>query len=156
VRTQTIVAFDANGTPQWAGTSSPITGFTESMSITAMNDGTVHFSAHVNGQYDFAPHSTNTGGAQAFVVGRISNPGTGVFEQGDATGLVAYPSPFSEGVALYPAPRTTDRITVTDATGRLVFAGPYTAFMGQDWAPGLYAVEVRNADERSVIRVVKE
>lgn len=156
VRTQTIVAFDANGTPQWAGTSSPITGFTESMSITAMSDGTIHFSAHVNGQYDFAPHTANTGGAQAFVLGRISNPGTGTIEDGDAAGLVAYPSPFNDRLSLHPAPDPTDRITVTDATGRVVHSGSFTATLGQNWPPGLYAVEVRNAAERSVIRVVKE
>jgi len=156
MRTQTIVSFDPAGTPVWASTSFPTASFVQTLAITAMDDGTLHFSSHVSGQFDFTPLSTNSGGQQAYVIGRISGTSTGTEDLGEATGMIAYPSPFSDKVQLMPAPPSDARITVTDATGRTVYTGPYTSGLGQHWTPGLYAVEVRRADQRSVVRVVKE
>ena len=121
-----------------------------------MDDGSVFFSSHVSGPYDFAPHSTNTGGQQAYAIGRISGTSTGTDDLSAASSLVAYPSPFSVAVQLLPAPSPNAQVSVTDATGRLIFTGSYTSDLGRNWTPGLYALEVRNAGERAVVRVVKE
>ena len=121
-----------------------------------MDDGTLHFSDHVNGPFDFTPHSTNTGGQQAYVIGRINATSTGMADSENGTGLLAFPTPFIDGVQLLPAPPANAWITVTDAMGRVVHTGSYTGALGQDWLPGVYALEIRTADQRHVVRVVKE
>lgn len=99
-RTQTIVAFNTNGIPQWSSTSTPTSAFTQAMSLTSLDNGTIYFSGHVSGQYDFNPFSANVGGQQAYVIGRISGIGMGI----------TTPSP-EDGISLWPVP-TNSVVTV--------------------------------------------
>jgi hypothetical protein len=156
MRTQTIVSFDPAGTPVWASTSFPTASFVQTLAITAMDDGTLHFSSHVSGQFDFAPLSTNIGGQQAYVIGRFGGTSTATEDLVTVTGTIAFPSPFTEAIHLAPAPPADARITVTDAMGRMVQTGRYTGTLGEGWDPGMYALEVRTGDERTVLRVVKQ
>ncbi|MBK6829913.1 MAG: hypothetical protein IPG92_03820 [Flavobacteriales bacterium] len=108
-RSQTIVAFDTNGIPQWETTSMPL-GFLNAMAVTAMQDGTVHFSAHVNGPLSFPPLIANDGGLQAFTVGRINGLST------DVPSIVAEPV-----ISAWPVPANAadDPFNKHTAPGRI-------------------------------------
>ena len=155
-RTRTIVSLDPAATPLWASTSAPTASFVQALAITATDDGSIFSGSHVSGPFDFAPHSTNAGGQQAYVIGRTSGTSTGTDELSAVMEMKAFPSPFSDAVQLLPAPSPNAQVSVTDGKGRLVYTGPCTATLGRNWTPGLYAVVVRNAGERSVVPVVKE
>lgn len=155
-RTQTIVAFDTDGTPLWATSSAPTSTFLNAMAITAMNDGTLHFSAHVNGPYEFPPLSINEGGGQAYTLGRISSTSTGIIAHGQDDAHFAYPSPFSSGFSIMPRPSGTALLRAFDAEGRLLYQGGYHEPLGAGWPSGLYTVEVNGSGTRRSFRVVKE
>ncbi len=154
-RTQTIAAFSSSGTPLWAATSEPNSTFTNAMNVAALSDGTVYFSAQVSGQYDFEPHSINAGGEQACVIGRISSPTAVALTPAQAQ-FTACPSVFQDALRLMPAPRTSARVRAFDPGGRVVYEGPYSDRIGGSWAPGAYTVEVRDAEQRARLRVMKQ
>ncbi|MBL8000525.1 MAG: hypothetical protein JNL05_01070 [Flavobacteriales bacterium] len=155
LRAQTIVAFDPNGIPQWATTSQPL-GMVLAHTLTSPASGTLYFSNHANDVISFPPLQIGASGVQAFTIGRITNPSTAVPEGPVRPVLTAFPSPFTDAFALSPAPGGQSVVRALDANGRLVYSGPYSDGLGRDWPAGLYAVEVRNGPERSVVRVVKE
>ncbi len=152
---QTIVAFDPDGTPQWTSTSAP-TGFVSSQTITCPANGTLYFSNHSNDVFSFPPLQTGASGVQSFAIGRITNPSTAVPEGPGRPVLIAFPSPFTQGFALTPRPGSSALVHAFDTNGRLVHAGSYHDDLGTSWPSGLYAVEVRDGAQRSVVRVVKE
>ncbi len=154
-RTQTIAAFSSTGSPLWASTSEPGTPFVNVMNVAALSDGTVYFSAQVNGQFDFEPHSINAGGEQACAIGRISSP-TAMASSPDRPPFTACPSIFQDALQLLPAPHPTARVRAFDPDGRVVYDGPYSGRIGGSWAPGAYTVEVRDADGIIRLRAVKQ
>lgn len=104
-RTQTVVAFAPDGSPLWAGSTVPISGFTNAMGLTCLDDGTVYFSAHVIGTYEFLPHTINEGGQQAYVIGRISDPASGLGTVDREMNGHAWPVPTDGNVSLFnPGP----------------------------------------------------
>jgi hypothetical protein len=155
LRAQTIVAFDPNGIPQWASTSQPL-GMVIAHTLTSPASGTLYFSNHANDMFSFPPLQSGAGGVQTFTIGRISSTSTNVPEPAAAAELVAFPSPFTEGFQLAPPPGAAALVRAFDASGRLVHNGPYRDDLGRDWPAGLYAVEVREGAQRSVVRLVKE
>jgi len=153
-RTQTLAAFSSNGSPLWAATSEPGTPFLHTMNVAALSDGTVYFSAHVNGQFDFEPHSINAGGEQACVIGRISVP-MAVAAVSGLPDFTACPSVFQDALRLVPAPGASARVRAFDPSGRLVYDGAYADRLGASWAPGAYTVEVSDAGAHARLRVLK-
>ncbi|MBK6627074.1 MAG: T9SS type A sorting domain-containing protein [Flavobacteriales bacterium] len=152
---QTIVAFDANGLPQWVANSQS-TGTLTTQTITGTTNGTLYFSDHTHDVFGFPPHQAGSSGAQSCILGRISNTSTGVPDLNGTREITAHPSPFTDAFALSPKPSGQSVVRVFDANGRLVHNGSYRTGLGQDWPAGLYAVEVRSGAGRSVVRVVKE
>jgi hypothetical protein len=118
VNTQTIVAFDADGTPLWAATSTPNASFTTAMDIATFGDGTVFFSSHVSGQYVFTPHSTGTGGQQSYVLGRITDGSTGAAEQDQMPTLSVWPVPASDRVIIHVPEHQVGAASLVDIHGR--------------------------------------
>ncbi|HRD53355.1 MAG TPA: T9SS type A sorting domain-containing protein, partial [Flavobacteriales bacterium] len=79
----------------WARTSMPSSWFAQAQTITAMAEpDAVHFAAHVATQFTYGAHTTNVGGQQAAVVGRIGEL---------STGMTAFP-PVKDEVMLWPNP----------------------------------------------------
>ncbi len=155
VYAQTIVAFDPNGTPQWASTSAPI-GSVTSHTITCPLNGTLYFSNHANDVVSFPPLQIGSSGVQSFTIGRITNPSTGVDGPAETTAFTLFPNPFTEYFRISPRPGPGTVVRAFDASGRGVYSGAYRDGLGNGWPAGLYAVELREGAERSVVRVVKE
>ena len=97
VHTLTIVAFTPDGTPQWAATSQADGSFNESRTVTAMaEENTVHFAGHITSQFTFTPETTNVGGAQAAMVGKLDGLSTGVRDVVVNDDLSAWPNPVTD------------------------------------------------------------
>lgn len=151
---QTIVAFEADGTPLWASTSAP-GGSITSHTLTCPLNGSLYFSNHSNDVFSYPPLETGSSGAQTFTIGRISNTSTGMDRSEVRTPPTAFPSPFIAGFCISPRPGNGTAVRALDAHGRVVYNGRYHDGLGTDWPAGLYAVELRQGGERSVVRVVK-
>ncbi len=77
-RTITIVAFSPSGTPLWSTTSQP-GGFVSAQAITAFAEtNAIHFAGHISSDISMGGHTTNTGGMQAALFGRVSSLTTGL------------------------------------------------------------------------------
>ncbi|MBK9175194.1 MAG: hypothetical protein IPM46_02420 [Flavobacteriales bacterium] len=95
-QTITIVSFSPDGTPQWEATSTP-TGFCQAQTLTAMaEEDALHFAAHITSQLTFNPHTTNVGGMQAAMVGRIGGLSTGVEPATAPQMLSTWPNPATD------------------------------------------------------------
>lgn len=93
-RTITVVAFTPGGTPHWAATSQASGDFSEARAITASTEeGVVHFAGHITSQFTFTPETTNIGGAQAAMVGRLNSIAMGAPDVARTTVLSAWPNP---------------------------------------------------------------
>lgn len=152
---QTIVAFDPNGTPQWASNSAPL-GVVVSQSLSCSASGTLYFSNHANDLFSFPPLQSGASGVQTYTIGRISNSSTGVQDQMHGSERAAYPSPFTDGFRISPTPGAGTVVRALDTAGRAVYNGSYHDGLGSGWPAGLYAVELREGSTRIVLRVVKE
>lgn len=106
-RRLTLVALDADGIPQWALNSSTANWFVTAQAITGNAEtGALHFAAHTTGAFTFGPLTTNSGGTQAAVFGRIGDL---------STGLASYSAAASE-MALWPNPaRDAINVELDDA-----------------------------------------
>lgn len=155
LRAQTIVAFDANGTPLWAANSQD-TGTLTAQTITSTADATLFFSNHTHDVFGFPPHQAGTSGVQSYILGRISDPNTALPDRMFDRSITAHPSPFKAGFRISPRPGSGALVRAIDAAGRVVHTGGYRDDLGTDWPAGLYAVEVREGEARDVVRVVKE
>ena len=156
--TVTIVAFAPDGTPQWAATSQPFSAFSEARTITALaQENTVHFAGHINSQFTFTSESTNIGGAQAAMVGKLDGLSTGVHEVLASRDLSAWPNPAMDVLNIDLAGNTMLPGTLLNSAGQRVRT--ITLRPGRNvidvhvLAKGLYLL--RMADGRAV-RVVKE
>lgn len=117
-QTITIVSFSPDGTPQWAVTSMP-SGFCQSQTLTAMaEDDALHFIGHITSQLTFGPHTTNVGGMQAAMVGRIGELSTGVEMERDAPGLLAWPNPARTACTIHSM--RSQSAQLVDGAGQLV------------------------------------
>lgn len=94
-RRLTLVAFDADGTPQWALNSNTANWFVTAQAITGNAEtGALHFAAHTTGAFTFGPFTTNSGGGQAAVFGRIGDLSTGTNPfDADEAAVVLWPNP---------------------------------------------------------------
>jgi len=157
IRTQAIVAFGPNGAPLWASTSEPTAAFTQTMSLTSLNNGTVYFSSHVSGQYDFTPLSVNTGGQQVYVIGRIGGIGTGISSPAPPPGISAWPVPTTATVTVDLDGPTRTIAALLSATGQqlrsLTLSPGANALDLTDLETGMYVL--RPGDGRSCL-LVKE
>ena len=152
--TQTVVCFDGSGLPQWANTSIPVSAYLNAQNITSDANGVVHFASHVWGSMEFPPFIVNSSGPQAFAAGRIEGTSAEIHEGHSPASFIAAPSPFTHEVGLIgPVP---GRVTVMDATGRVVFNDRYTGPLGAQWAPGVYTLTIIDGGVRQVARVVKQ
>lgn len=135
-----IVAFDPDGTAQWEATSMP-TGFSESQNISALsNAGVIHFAGHLAAPLTFNPHSTNAGGLQAAMVGRLDDLSTGIGERSSEAQLSAWPNPVRGTLSIQTA--TPQAGNVINAAGQQVRSLKLLAGMNamdvNGFAPGLY------------------
>ena len=80
-----------------------------------------------------------------------------------ATFLIkAYPNPTHHSFTLDVQTKLNDRVVIKvyDIAGRQVYltsgAANRTYSFGSDFVPGLYIVEVRQGDQRSLIKLVKQ
>ncbi|MBP6390820.1 MAG: T9SS type A sorting domain-containing protein [Flavobacteriales bacterium] len=148
VRTQTIVAFGPNGAPLWASTSAPTGAFTQTMSLTSVDNGTIYFSSHVSGQYDFTPLSVNGGGQQAYVIGRIGGIGTGISAPVPPQELSAWPVPTNTKVTVGLDGSARMMATLFSMTGqqvRSITLSPGTNVLDlTDLEAGLYLLRADN------------
>ncbi|MBX2980787.1 MAG: T9SS type A sorting domain-containing protein [Flavobacteriales bacterium] len=93
----TVVAFDGDGTPQWAATSEPSPWFARAQSVVATAEpGVVHFIGHAASEFTFSGHTVGAPGAQTAVVGRIDAISTGVAERPVINALAAWPNPVAD------------------------------------------------------------
>jgi outer membrane protein assembly factor BamB len=156
-RTQTVVAFSPDGNALWAGSTVPISGFTNAMGLTCLDDGTVYFSAHVIGTYEFLPHTLNEGGQQAYLIGRISDPASGFGTAETGQNGRAWPVPADGRVSLFNPRPWILQARIVSADGRQVSTltlNPGTNTMDiRDMAAGLYHVIGTNGERW---RLVKE
>jgi len=158
VHTLTIVAFTPDGTPQWAATSQPFGMFNEARTITALaGEGAVHFAGHITSQFTFTPETTNIGGAQAAMVGRLDGLSTGVREVLASSDLSAWPNPATSVLNIDVASTNVMPGELLNSAGqrvRTITLRPgRNAIDVNALTKGLYLL--RTADGRSV-RVVKE
>ncbi len=157
-RRLTVVAFDPNGTPQWAANSDPANWFVTAQALTAEAEpGALHFVAHTTGEFTFGPHTANSGGAQAAVFGRISGLSTEVAEKSSLDGLQVWPNPASELLHVECSRSTTVRGELINSAGQRV--GTMQLRPGRNamdvsgLVPGLYLLRVEG---REAVRVVVE
>ncbi len=95
-RTLTVVAFNAEGGPQWTRTSSPA-GSVWAQAITAMAEpGVLHFQGHITSQFSMDGQTTNSGGAQAAALGRISGLPTVIEPINNADKMKVWPNPTTD------------------------------------------------------------
>ncbi|MEO8589874.1 MAG: hypothetical protein ABI432_10925 [Flavobacteriales bacterium] len=157
-QTMTIVAFTPSGTPQWAATSQPTGSFSEARTLTAEAEaGTVHFAGHITADFTFPPQSTNTGGAQAAMVGRLDGLSTGTHDVVMEQGLALWPSPATDMLSIEFDGTVMRPAVLLNNAGQVVLSlvlapGRNTLDVGA-LSAGLYLL--RTADGRS-LRVVKE
>ncbi|MCW5898759.1 MAG: T9SS type A sorting domain-containing protein [Flavobacteriales bacterium] len=93
-RRLTVVAFDPDGSPQWAASSGPSTWFVTGQSITASAEAdAVHFVSHVSGELTFGPFTVNSDSVQAAVFGRISVLSMGLGDTLAQGAMQVWPNP---------------------------------------------------------------
>lgn len=144
-----VVAFNGAGLAQWDVTSMPFSS--TSHAVGCDQSGIIYFSANIMGMFTLGPHTTNSGGAQAFCDGRINSGTTGMPSIHHTADLLAWPSPSEHGFFLNATPN--ERVRAWDASGALLFDGVAGSMMiGADWSPGLYTIAVGTR----IARVVKE
>lgn len=157
-QTISVVAFAPDGTPQWAATSMPGGMFDQAQTLTAnAEEGTLHFAGHITAQFTWLPHTTNSGGTQAALFGKLSGLSTGGRERSTELDLVAWPVP-AAGVVYVDLPGTKrTSASLVNSVGQLVLTitlvpGRNTIYM-TDLRSGLYVLRTA---EGSAVRVVKE
>lgn len=153
-RAHAVVAFNADGIPQWSSTSAP-SGPMYSQAIGVTGDGHVFFSVHTTGVLNYPPLQTGTNGIQGYAVGRLAMNATGATDITPPEETMAVPSPFTDGFVLTPRPESGSWIRAYDASGRVLYSGGYRDGIGHDWWPGLYTVEVHSGQRRLAVRVMK-
>ena len=157
-QTMTIVAFAQSGTPQWAATSQPTGFFSEARTLAVTAEpNTVHFAGHLNTGFTFLQQSTNTGGAQAAMVGRLDGLSTEVKDVATEQGFAFWPSPAADVLYVEVEGTETRPVTLLNSGGQVVRSvmlstGRNTLDVSS-LSSGLYLI--RMADGRS-LRVVKE
>lgn len=84
----------------------------------------------------------------------------GIAPQSTQNATNVFPNPISNTMNIQCGTTSTTRVTVTDATGRIVctqqFAGGSTQINTTEFAAGVYFVKVKTDAEESVVKVVKE
>ena len=112
----TVVAFSPEGVPQWATTSFP-GSVIFAQSITA-GSGAIHFASHITNEVTFGSETTNTGGSQASMVGRIDGIATSIQDR-SLNGISIWPNPANDRCCLlHDGPSTS--MDLIDATGSIV------------------------------------
>ncbi|HMC96335.1 MAG TPA: T9SS type A sorting domain-containing protein, partial [Flavobacteriales bacterium] len=139
-------------------TSQPTGSFSESRTLTAMAEmNTVHFAGHINTAFTFPPQTTNVGGAQAAMVGRLDGLSTAVHEGMMEPGFALWPNPVAEMLYIELDEVVKQPAELLNSAGQMVRSVvlvPGRNAIGISALPaGLYLLRTR--DGRSV-RVVKE
>lgn len=157
-RSLSVVAFDPDGTAQWAVSSSPSTWYVEAQAITTMaGPGTVHFICHVADPFTMGGITVGAQGEQIAVVGLISELTTGVGVLEPQKGPQVWPSPASEVLFMeWPGAGTVVGELVNGAGQRVrslaLVPGRNAVDIGA-LAPGLYLLRVEGGE---AVRVVVE
>jgi hypothetical protein len=157
-RSLTVVAFNTDGTPQWAATSEPSPWFATAQSIAATAEtGAVHFIGHAASAFTFDGHTVGADMAQTAVIGRINALTTGITEQPGMVGMHAWPNPASDVLFVEVEPTAVLPAELINSAGQRVRnitlqPGRNTVNMG-GLAPGLYLLR---AVDGSGVRVLKE
>ena len=155
VRTLTVVAFDPNGVAQWARTSFP-GGNVWAQTITALAESdAVHFQAHVTNEFTMGAHTTNTGGSQAAVLGRISGLPTAIHPIDGPAEMFIWPNPISDLMLIHMESNVA--ADLYNGSGQRIEslwlkAGVNGISMNAH-APGIYLLRL---DDGRALRVVKE
>ncbi len=156
VRTQTIVAFNTNGIPLWSSTSTPASAFTQTMALTSFDNGTIYFSSHVSGQYDFPPFSANVGGQQAYVIGRMSGIGLGITSPLPKEDISIWPVPARSVITVDLDASVGIRAMLHSATGqslRSIRLSPGANIVDlSDVGAGLYFLRTSNGNAYALIK----
>lgn len=158
VGTLTIVGFAPDGTPLWARTSTPNGGFSQAQTLTAMAEaGALHFAGHIGSEFIFPPETTNTGGAQAAMVGRISGLSMGTHALPATDGLLAWPNPTTDVLHITWPGTTTLPAQLLNSAGRTLrhfSLKPGTNTIPSDGLPaGVYLIRVSDG---TTLRLVKQ
>lgn len=157
-QTLSVVAFASDGTPQWAATSTPGGMFNQAQTLTAMaEEGALHFAGHITSQFTFGAHTTNTGGTQAAMVGRMGGLSTGVRERDAAQALALWPVPAGDVAYLELEGKVAQPAELLNGAGQRVAdltlnPGRNTIELG-GLPGGLYLLRT---GEGEAVRVVKE
>lgn len=92
-----------------------------------------------------------------------NTPSTAITEVGEATGITAYPNPFSDAVSISGLAQAGEyRATITDITGREIYnsaletSGGKATIMTRDLGAGAYLVNVSGSDMRQTFKMIKQ
>jgi hypothetical protein len=155
-RTLTVVAFDPAGIALWARTSEPGTSVWAQAITASAEPGAIHYAGHITSEFVMAGHTTNTGGDQAAMFGRISELSTGVEAvAGIASSLMAWPNPVAEVLFVEvenPIPADLFNSAGQRVQNMLLQPGRNAVSMATH-APGLYLLRLADG---SAVRVVKD
>jgi hypothetical protein len=157
-RRLTVVAFDADGEPQWAINSNTANWFVTAQAFaTGAEADAMHFAAHTTGEFTLGPFTTNSGGGQAAVFGRIGDLSTGVAEAPSLNGMHVWPNPASEQFQVEFTGAAPRRVELINSAGQrvgstLLRPGRNTMDMS-GLAPGLYLLRIEG---REAVRVAVE
>jgi hypothetical protein len=157
-RSITVVAFNADGTPQWAGTSAPSPWFATAQSIAATAEpGAIHFIGHAASEFTFDGHVVGADMAQTAVVGRIDGITTSITPQPGMVGMQAWPNPATDVLHVEVEATAVQPAELLNSAGQLVRSLPLQPGRNSiaigDLPSGLYLLRTA---EGEAVRVVKE
>ena len=156
-RTLTVVAFDPDGQAQWA-VSSPPGGNLWAQSITAMAGAdAIHFQAHITSEFSMNGQTTNTGGSQAAMVGRIGGIPTTVSSVHDRSQFALWPNPAGDRVFVQLPIDKKINAAIHDGVGKWIrdlLLGPGVNTIGTaQLRPGFYSIR---CDDGATLMLIKE
>jgi hypothetical protein len=164
-----ILKLDTSGNYIWAkgfGGSGDDRGF----ALTTDAQGNVYATSYFAGTVDFDPQGSvvnkSSNGGNDLYIQKLGQSVSAIAENSEASSLSVYPNPAQEkAVVRMNHPVTNEaQVSVTDLSGRIIFAQTATAENGmqdtvvdpQALSPGLYFVRVDCGDESYTIKLVKE
>ena len=152
-RAVTVLQLDTTGTPQWQlQGSSPDYDVPQSLSV--LPDGICHVAVQVRDTFQLGAFTAEVSSPHV-VIARIAPFTTGIAES-TVRSLAIYPSPFSSTFSISDPLGSKARVSIFDASGRMLARENRTDRLGSTLAPGSYVVEMFQNGQRSVGRVVKE
>ena len=152
-RAVTLLQLDTAGTPHWQlQGSSPDYDVPQSLSV--LPNGICHLAVQVRDTFQLGGFTAELSSPHV-VVARVAPVTTGIAES-TLGSLAIYPSPFSSTFTISNPMGSKARVSIFDASGRIVARENRTDHLGNTLPPGSYVIEMVQDGNRSIGRVVKE